>query len=400
MRPRRLALGVLGLAAVAAVAAQGAGGPAVAPRLAGLLALPVPTVTRAPRAAAQGMPAIGLVEPARRTAPGGEAAATPFVVTTAAGRPVVPGQPRQLTQDGCCYGAWWASDSQALYFVDRPAGAIQTTIYRLALWPPGSAPAPADTREMGGGPGDGRYEILPVDAGTSVRDLQTGQAWTVPTGGNPVRVSSDGSHVVWWEGRGGREPGTDVVRVWGSHIDGADQKELGGLWGTEVVAFLPDNRRVLVTGRPANNRAVAILATLDVETGELKSIAKGLWLDQVLPSPDGRWVAYTTSLDQEDPGANGVWLAAVDDGPPRKLPFEGAYRWRDGNRLVFIPLEPGAPVNNVLEYDVRTNEARQLLDPATVPMRVANNDWSVSPDGQSLVWVAEEDRNLWAVDLP
>jgi hypothetical protein len=90
----------------------------------------------------------------------------------------------------------------------------------------------------------------------------------------------------------------------------------------------------------------------------------------------------------------------VDGGPPRKLPFEGAYRWRDGDRLVYIPLAAGAPVHEVREYDARSEESRPLLDPATVPIRVANNDWSVSPDGQTLAWVAEDDRNLWVVDLP
>jgi Tol biopolymer transport system component len=400
MRARNVALSVLLLAAIAALAAQRSGDPAPAARLAGLLAGPAPTVTRAARAdLASSVPVRALAQPAAGAPPGG-AQATPFVVTSAAGRPLVPGQPRQLTQDGCCYSAWWATDSQSLYVLDQPAGAVQTTIYRLPMWPPGQAAEPADLGAMGGGPGDGRYEVQPADDATTVRDRQTGATWRLPTDGKPVRVSPDGSRVVWWSGHSGRQSDTEVVPIWSSRIDGSSQTELGGLWDADVITFLPDNRRVLVTGRPANDRATAILATLDVDTAELKSVAKGLWLDRALPAPDGRWVAYTTSLDQEDPSANGVWLAAVDGGPPRKLPFEGAYRWRDGDRLVFMPLEPGAPVHKVLEYDARTQQSRQLLDPATVPIRVANNDWSVSPDGQTLAWVAEEDRNLWVVDLP
>jgi hypothetical protein len=36
-----------------------------------------------------------------------------------------------------------------------------------------------------------------------------------------------------------------------------------------------------------------------------------------------------------------------------------------------------------------------LTDPAVTPFKVANGDWSVSPDGQHIVFVSAADHNLW-----
>jgi hypothetical protein len=42
----------------------------------------------------------------------------------------------------------------------------------------------------------------------------------------------------------------------------------------------------------------------------------------------------------------------------------------------------------------------RLLDPAEVPIHIANNDWSVSPDGHTMAFVSQDDRNIWVIDLP
>jgi hypothetical protein len=407
-----VALGLMVLAAVAAVAVRGPAQPDGSPRVAGFLAAPAPTVTAgrptaeaiqtaAARAASEMPPAASPTEPptpggARLAAPAARPA--PSVIRPLVDRPLYPGQPRQLAQDGCCAGAWWADDGRALHVLDRPPGAPQTAIYRLPLWPPGAAPEVLDL-SLADAAGAGK-RVLPYGDHSVVEDTATGQRWPLPTGGGAVRLSPDGNHVVWWKVDGGEDRVRQSVTVYGSKIDGTELKDLGALWGTQVLSFMPDNRRVLITGRPASDRPVGVLATLDVTTGERVVIARGAWMAFARMSPDGRWVAYTTGLDRENPDANGVWVTGTDGGPARKLPFQGAYRWRDGGHLVYVPMEPGAASHSVWQLDVATGETTRLLDPAAVPMHIANNDWSISPDGATLAWRAAEDGNVWVVDLP
>jgi hypothetical protein len=153
-------------------------------------------------------------------------------------------------------------------------------------------------------------------------------------------------------------------------------------------------------GRSARNRPLYVLATLHTETGELEQLAVGNWLSEATLSTDGSHVAYMVSLDCETPDSNGVWIVSTDGGEPRKLDVVGAYRWRDGRRLVYIPMEPGTAYHTVKELDVVTGEHRTLISPTTVPIRVASNDWSVAPDGGTMAFLSEDDRNIWVIDLP
>jgi hypothetical protein len=316
-----------------------------------------------------------------------------------ADRPLLPLQPRRLTQNGCCGGAWWSEDSSKILFVDRPDGAPSSAIYGAALWPPDTQPTVVDAELMLRS-GASRLVVRPSGAHSIVEDPVSGDRWPLPTGGNPVRLSPDGSRAVWWEAQGGWAHNNSLVKVYGSDVYGFDKRELGGMWGTHVVSFLPDNRRVLVEGRPVRDRALFILATMDVETGKLTEVARGMWLSDASLSRDGSWVAYMTSLDREDPDANGIWAAPTVGGEARKLGFVGAYRWRDDSRLVYVPMVPGAESHEVWQVDVATGETTRLIGPDDARIRIANNDWSISPDGATLSYVSEDDRSIWVIDLP
>lgn len=319
-------------------------------------------------------------------------------VMAALGRPLVPSLPRQLTMGGCCPGAWWSSDSRELRFLDRPDGAAGPAIFGVAIWPPGSpavaVDAALDSQALT------RYVVRPSGGESLVQDLETGERWGLPTGGHPVMLSPDGSRVVWWTAEGGEEHVRTLVSIHASAIDGSDVRALASLWRANVAAFLPDNRRVLVTGRPLRDRADYVLATLDTVTGELKQLARGSWLSDASLSRTGEWVAYMVSLNRERPNANGLWVVPSGGGETRRLDFVGAYRWRDGSRLVFVPLESGAVNHSVWQVDVATWEATRLFDPDAGPIRIADNDWSISPDGMSMAFLSEDDRNIWVVDMP
>ena len=83
-----------------------------------------------------------------------------------------------------------------------------------------------------------------------------------------------------------------------------------------------------------------------------------------------------------------------------KLELHGAYRWRDGSRLVYIPMLPGAASHVLVEYDAKSFSSNLLFQAEDMPIRIANNDWSISPDGSKLAFLSQDDRNLWLIELP
>ncbi len=309
------------------------------------------------------------------------------------------GRIRQLTFDGCCAGAWWAPDGSAVHFIDRPGG--QIGIYGVAIWPPGALPQMIDAEVTVRASG-ARYLIRPAGDASIVTDVASGAEWPLPTGGAPARLSPDGSRVVWWDAPGGRAEVDSLNRIHASDIAGQAVREIGGLWGANVVGFLANGVEVLVVGRPLRDSAMDVLAALDTDTGAVREIARGTWVTDVVLAPGGAWVAYMVSLDSAAPEANGIWVAptGAGAGPPRRLDRVGAYRWRDPVHLLMVPLEPGAPAHSVWQIDAATGDAARIVDPAEIEIRIANNDWSVSPDGRRLAFVSEADRNVWLVELP
>lgn len=316
-------------------------------------------------------------------------------------RPTLPGQKRQLTTPGCCHGAWWAPDGSRLLFVDRPPGAPGAALYGVSVWPPGAAAEVVDAKVAQAG-GTERLRLRPEGAYTFVRDLETGEEWPLPTGGNPVRVAPDASRVVWWDAHGGRQGVDGLIRITASDIYGQDPQVVSALWGATVVGFLPDSRNVIALGRPIKERALYALVALDLETGGMRELSRGEWLSDALISPDGRWVAYMTSLDRRHPERNGVWVVPVDaTGPDEalKLGEDGAFRWRAPDQLVYVPMRPGEAQHEVWAFDPKSGASSKLVG-QEAGLRIAGNDWTISPEGASMAWVDESDRALWILDLP
>jgi Tol biopolymer transport system component len=51
------------------------------------------------------------------------------------------------------------------------------------------------------------------------------------------------------------------------------------------------------------------------------------------------------------------------------------------------------------EYNADTNASRQLTSAGNMPIKVANNDWVVSPNGQAIAFVESRDDNIWVLKL-
>lgn len=344
--------------------------------------------------------------PSAPSAPGAPVEARVYAVPTSIASPLVdrptfPGAPRRLLETGCCAQAWWSDDSRVLRYIDRPEDSPATALYEVPVWPPGEAPRVADTT-AGHPAGAPRFTVRHAGEHSIVRNLDSGEEWPLPTGGAFVKIAPDGSRAVWWSGHAGRQGVDSLIRVFAADIYGREVRELIALWGTTVVSFLPDNRNVLIVGRPLKDDALGVLVAVDTDSGALIEIARGEWLSNAAPSPDGRWAAYMISLDREHPERNGVWVVPIEvDGRQRaqRLDVDSSYRWRAGGRLVYMPLESGGAPQTVWEFDPSSGSTRRLLGPE-IGLRVAEDDWSVSPDGATLAYLDRAERSLWVVDLP
>jgi Tol biopolymer transport system component len=158
---------------------------------------------------------------------------------------------------------------------------------------------------------------------------------------------------------------------------------------------------LLLSGRESLQSREQVLYTFALADGAQVELARGERLRGGLLSPDGAWMAYFMALD-EDPDKNGVWLVRTDGSGRRKLERDlfGAYQWRDSRRLLIIPFQADATYHDIWEFDAEAGQARRLTDPQVTPFKIANGDWTVSPDGRYVAFVASEDRNIWLLTLP
>ncbi len=85
----------------------------------------------------------------------------------------------------------------------------------------------------------------------------------------------------------------------------------------------------------------------------------------------------------------------VEGASPQRLDFFGAYLWRDDRSLFTLSFDPADDVHTLGMIDVLDGTRRTLTDPALTPIRVANGDWSVSPDGATIVYVDPTDYGLY-----
>jgi hypothetical protein len=116
----------------------------------------------------------------------------------------------------------------------------------------------------------------------------------------------------------------------------------------------------------------------------------------MLLSPDGAWLAFYTSFE-DPPGENGIRLLRTDGIEVRRLDQFGAYRWRDSMNLLIIPFGEDGSLPGLLQIRLPDMQRSEILPGPPLP--VASNDWSVSPDGRKLLYLAAVDRSLRLIDL-
>ena len=305
----------------------------------------------------------------------------------------------QLTTGGCCVQPYFSPDGRQALFIDKPSPDAPTGLYGVPLDAPLSTPQLFSQR-LGPFSADMAFTTYLEGRQTIVERLRDGKKWTIRNGGRRVIFSPDNTKIAWTVSQ---ESGNFDVRrseIWVANIDGTKAKRIGTRYGGGVQSWLSDSARLVISGKPTRN-GKATLGVLSLANGSTTDLVEVSRLRSALLSPDGGRLVYFIGQSYDDPSQNGMWLLDVNQpGQPHMLNFFGAYRWCDATRLLYVPLKPGAPGNELWVYDTAGGQQRQLIAAdGGSPFKIANGDWDVSPDGRRILFLSARDQNIWLADL-
>ena len=341
----------------------------------------VPTATVAPSAAPS-------------AAPSSTPAPTPTQTSTPVPSPTPGPSLTRITDGKCCTQPFWSPDSKQVLFIDKPNAGAPTGIYAVDVDTP-AAPRLL-TERVAFYTADMQYAQTTEGEFAVVTRLADGKQFRIGTGGRTVLLSPDRTRVVWSEApqSGPFENRTTVIKS--ANLDGSAARPIVSLLRAGVIAWL-DNTHLLLTARLDRNSQAISLLMYSLADGAQQVLVSSEHLRSIALSPSGEWIAYTIVVDKSAE-QNGLWLMHRDGSAKKRLDFFGAFQWRDGQHLVFVPLDLSQPEHSFSEYDAVSGTTRSLTGGAE-PFRIANGDWSVSPDGHRIVFLSADDLNLWVWSL-
>ncbi len=308
---------------------------------------------------------------------------------------------RQLTEGGCCVQPFFSPDSRQILFLDKPDIQAPTGIYGVDVVNP--QPEPVLVHEIVGFRSPDQTIVATIE-GDLVRfvDEVNDKSWTVDTSGTWPRYSPDGSQILWTVTD--REGPYDRRRsdIWLADLAGSNPRMIGSVVGGGFAGWLPDSQHILLINRDNLDEEERTLILHNLANDQQISLARERRLRGIEISPGGRWIAYFLTFSDE-PEKDGLWVVSSDGQSQNKLdvPGFGAYRWRNDNTLLYIPMRISAEESMQLwAVDVSSNQRRPLSDPTSLIFSISNGDWEVSPDGQHIAFVNSVDQNIWLITLP
>ncbi|NJN98226.1 MAG: hypothetical protein HC875_31125 [Anaerolineales bacterium] len=361
-----------------------------------------PSRPRLPAGCLAEVPAAPTISPETPTpAPTNTPEPTPSPTPTLPPTPTPAPSLRQLTTGGCCVQPVFSPDSRQVLFIDKPDPAAPVGIYGVDIASPQPAPVLVNPTI---GFWNSERTIVAAPAGEEVRftDQVSGESWTVNTGGNWPTFSPDSSQIVWVatdrEGPYDRRQSD----VWLANLDGSNARIILTLYGGGLTGWLPDNQRILLTGRNDPNEEKQTLFVYDLVNERRTNLFSHKRLRGGEISTGGSWVAFFISFADE-PAENGLWLVSTDGTSQRQLdlPGFGAYAWRNDDTLLYIPMRaPDETSMRIWSVDAISHQLQPLTDPAELPFSISNGDWEISPDSRQVVFVSSTDQNIWLITLP
>lgn len=300
----------------------------------------------------------------------------------------------QLTQPGCCSQAWWASDGKSIRYFDGPEGQLAN------VWSVGAEGGTSQVVEGNiykrASP-NGQYEVGWDNEQVAVLRRSDGTVWPIDTGGAFPRFSPGSLRLLWVRTSGDSVPGGTPPRseIWVSNHDGSNPQRIVQQQGGSATWL--DDDRLLISRREPNSN-ISTLSVYTLSTGQTKLLLSAAGLRGLSISPGGRHILYYLTF-QPNPATNGMYVIdTLTNTSAIKLPFFGSWRWRDSMNIVYIPYEVGQPMRYVV-FDIISGQQRQLTNPETQPFVVANDDWSIAPNGQYIVLWNARDLALWSIKL-
>lgn len=398
---------------LAACSLPGGGGTATpAPTATTKLVAPTPTTVSTPTAVTS-LPTAAPIPNntptatiARPHTPSATPTATPLPPTASPTRPPTPtATPRltKLTADGCCTQSRWLTDgSGVLYYGYAGANGRE-----LGAWvvPRGGGAARSFGPVFGSVSASGRLVAYREGTTATVARSDGTPLGTLASGAALLFLAPTDDRVAWLapdssipQVSSSLEPPARVrVATIGPDGVGAT-RTLDPVVRAEVLTWLPDGRRIVLSTRDAQGLNGGI-ALLDTETGTIRQIAAGNFLESVAVSPDGSALVYTAVL-QPATAENGVWYVRLDGSGRRKLPIAGGYRWLpDGQGLACIPAPSDQPTDELHHYSLADGTTRPLVTTAQARFLVASNDWELAPDGSAIVFRSALDGAIWVLEF-
>jgi murein DD-endopeptidase MepM/ murein hydrolase activator NlpD len=297
------------------------------------------------------------------------------------------------------FGVWWnPTDPDAVYLIDA-VPAQPTSVFRQPL--DGSPRQFAESAPPALLSPDGTVTVQRVEGGLMrVTRTTDGASWDVDTGGSYPAVSPDNRRLMWQVVYGQSVPGTrpSGVEIRISDLDGSNRRSVYTLSGGYGL-WLDDHR--LLISRRITYTAETDLYVLDVDANPLEAIPLGTYqsLGGLKVGPGGQWIAYMLVF-QQNPADSGLYVQRTVPGRfGHKLDVFGAYQWRDDGSLYVLSFDAAQSAHALGVVDVNTGQPRWLTDPADLPIRVANGDWHVSPDGTRITYVDPVDDGLYLLTI-
>lgn len=327
-------------------------------------------------------------------APDDSAPANPPLPVLASPLPDGEWSARRLAFDGCCAGAWWQpGGSNRLYVIDGSAGQ-RAGIFEWNTEAGemvnliGQAPPPHLSA-------DGTHSLERRADQFAIRRLADNTEWLVSTGGAFPSLSADNLRLMWIAQNETPLPGEEDPRaeVWVADSSGENARVF--LSEPGISARWIDSTRLLVTRR---ERVMTLLRIYDVVENTGFTLGSWNWLRSLSVSPGGTRLMFYTAYDP-DPTLNGIYTIETQPGAQAQhLPWFGAWRWRDGDSVYYLPFDAATALQTLSYYHIPSAETRALTNAARTPFAVANGDWSVSPEGNQIAFWNALDMTLWLLD--
>jgi Tol biopolymer transport system component len=307
-----------------------------------------------------------------------------------------------MTQGGCCVQPFFSPDGSRVVYLDKPSPGDPTGLWSVPVAQPMAAPA-LFSEHIGPFNADMSLFTFLRNRQTVVQRVSDGQQWVIQNGGRRPVFAPDSSQIAWEVEE--EVGGFDVRRsdVWLANVDGSAAKQIATFYGGGIVAWFRDSARMLVSGKLKRADITPTLGILTLADGALQPLGQVDRARGQLLSPDGARLAYYVAQSR-DPAQDGMYLLDLTANQPQRqrLDFFGAYRWCPArpSRLLYIPLKPGSPSNELWALDTATGQSEQIIAAQEgSPFKIANGDWDVSPDGRHITYTSARDSNIWLVTL-